>query len=196
VLFTVSPLLGDIVVLGTDGVFDNLFIDEVLGICDEMIYPIMGHSRKFKAIDRSILGQIARRIVAECHAKTLPGPRGYVDCPIGKGGKIDDTSCVVGQVVEWTAAHGDAWAKIRSDRSWDNFLTCGGHIPSRDEEYVVDDEEDDGSSRARNYPAKPNANSFSTYAGSFNMNQQMAGAPQRQRQPFREERDRPACSIM
>ena len=28
----------------------------------------------------------------------------YPDTPIGKGGKRDDTSCVVGQVVEWTEA--------------------------------------------------------------------------------------------
>merc|ERR1719217_930151 len=33
----VSAFEGDIVVLGSDGVFDNLFVDEVLGICQEMI---------------------------------------------------------------------------------------------------------------------------------------------------------------
>merc|ERR1719272_2742514 len=33
----VSAFEGDVVVLGTDGVFDNLFVDEILGICEEMI---------------------------------------------------------------------------------------------------------------------------------------------------------------
>merc|ERR1719329_672382 len=34
----VSAYEGDIVILGTDGVFDNLFVDEIVAICDEMLY--------------------------------------------------------------------------------------------------------------------------------------------------------------
>jgi len=198
----VSAFEGDLVLMGSDGVFDNLFVDEVQSICEEMIYPTLVQGRKFQPIDRHVLGQIARRIVAECHAKTQPGPSGqYADAPIGKGGKIDDTSCVVAQVVEWTAAHGDAWAKIRSNRSWENFVTCGGNIPSRSDEFLVEeeDEEDEvGGYRARNYPAKPNANSFASsgYDGSFNLNN-MQAAPQRQRRPVPQERGRDTgCSIM
>merc|ERR1719162_534551 len=33
----VSAFQGDIVVLGSDGVFDNLYIDEILAICDQEI---------------------------------------------------------------------------------------------------------------------------------------------------------------
>merc|ERR1719284_2059762 len=34
----VSAYEGDIVILGTDGVFDNLFIDEIIAICDDMLF--------------------------------------------------------------------------------------------------------------------------------------------------------------
>jgi len=209
----VSAFEGDIVVMGSDGVFDNLFEDEVLGICEEMIYTTVGG--KFQPLSRSLLGKIACRIVAESHAKSQPGPGGYVETPIGLGGKIDDTSCVVAQVVEWTAAHNEAWAKIRTDRSWQNIFTCGGNLPTceGDWEYVdADDEgqevEDMASARARNYPAKPNGNSFSTYAGSFNL-ESMQGVPletsspdlpqrpPRRANPSRQERQRDAgCSMM
>merc|ERR1719473_2119405 len=44
----VSAFEGDIVMLGTDGVFDNLFVDEIVGICEEMIPAEMaGTGRKF-----------------------------------------------------------------------------------------------------------------------------------------------------
>lgn len=165
----VSAYEGDIVLLGTDGVFDNLFIDEVVQICDEMLYSPCGPGAKFMPLDRNLLGQVARRIVHECHAKTQPAMNGlYADCPIGRGGKVDDTSCVVGEVVEWTDAHGDAWATLRRREWFRNFFTCGGALPSGDDEMVFDDKYEYGTgARVRNYPTKPNA-SFSTYwGGSF-----------------------------
>jgi len=162
----VSAFEGDIVVLGSDGVFDNLYIDEILAICDEMIMPA---GAKFHPADRYLLGEIARRIVAESHAKTQAGSNGWKPTPIGPGGKIDDTSCVVAQVVEWTEAHGEAWADIRNKRMWRNVFTCGGQLPSCEDEYVTSEYEieNGAGTRQRNYPAKPNANSFSTYWGSF-----------------------------
>merc|ERR1719498_2164898 len=197
----VSAFEGDIVILGSDGVFDNLFVDEILGICQEMIPPSM-LGRKFQPIGRNLLGQIARRIVMSSHAKTQPGPHGYPESPIGRGGKIDDASCLVAQVVEWTNAHGEAWAKIRSDRAWQNMLTCGGALPTceRDTEYVMsdyDDFESSGSGR-RNFPSKPNANSFSTYWGSFSeahtsMGPAPAPAPSR---PRRSQQRDEGCSLM
>merc|ERR1740127_332555 len=33
----VSAFEGDIVVAGSDGIFDNLFIDEILNVCEEML---------------------------------------------------------------------------------------------------------------------------------------------------------------
>ena len=80
-LGTITSRGGDVVLLGTDGVFDNLFIDEVVGICNEMLYQAPG--QKFRPLDRHLLGECAKRIVLECHAKTQPGlsGEGYKDCP-------------------------------------------------------------------------------------------------------------------
>merc|ERR1719401_2394936 len=162
----VSAFEGDIVVLGSDGVFDNLFIDEILAICEQMLTPA-GAGKKFQPEDRSRLGSIARRIVAESHSKTQAVAGGWRPSPIGPGGKIDDTSCVVAQVVEWTEAHGEAWAQLRNQRMWKSVFSCGGTLPSCEDEVVVGDGDDVPPSKPRNYPSKPNANSFSTYWGSF-----------------------------
>merc|ERR1719399_1510646 len=94
----VSAFEGDIVVAGSDGVFDNLFIDEILQICEEML-PETPSGMKFRPVDRNVLGTIARRIVMDSHGKTASIGGKYKDTPIGKGGKIDDTSCLVAQVV-------------------------------------------------------------------------------------------------
>lgn len=198
----VSAFEGDIVVLGSDGVFDNLFIDEILAICEEgLASTVVG--KKFKSVDRHLLGQIARSIVLQSHAKTQRGPRGYAQTPIGQGGKIDDTSCVVAQVVEWTSAHGEAWAKIRSDRSWHSLLTCGGNLPAceRDHEYVISEfEEPTGTgTRARNYPAKPNASSFaSSGQGSFSEYHTSLSQPpyERPRRPRQQRERESGCSMM
>merc|ERR1719263_1735307 len=123
---------------------------------------------KFRPCDRDTLAQVARRIVEESHSKTQSGPNGFRDCPIGKGGKGDDTSCVVGEVVEWTEEHGEAWANLRRRTWFKNFFTCGGAIPSTDQELNFGDDrlEYGTGARVRNYPTNPNA-SFSTYWGSF-----------------------------
>jgi protein phosphatase PTC7 len=163
----VSAYEGDIVVLGTDGVFDNLFIDEVVAICDEMLYAPCHPKQGFEPLDRALLGQCARRIVLECHAKTQAGPGGYRDCPIGIGGKVDDTSCVVAEVVEWTDEHGEAWANFRRRRWFRDLFSCGGVLPGLDHEEIVVDQLTSTGARKRNYPTKPNAASFSTYYGSF-----------------------------
>lgn len=161
----ISAYEGDIVVLGSDGVFDNLFVDEIVNICDEML-PDPRRGGKFAPTDRSLFGHVARRIVMECHAKTQPGVDGYADAPIGRGGKVDDTCCVVGEVVEWTNEHGTAWSDLRRQRKWHDLMTCGGNIPDchvdSDDEAEIQEKQ-----TARNYPSNPNA-SFSTYwGGSF-----------------------------
>jgi len=160
----VSAYEGDIVVLGSDGVFDNLFTDEIVTICDEMLPDERGRG-KFRPTCRNVLGDVAKRIVKECHAKTQAHDGGrYADTPIGRGGKIDDTCCVVGEVVEWTSEHGQAWSELRRRKRWSNVVTCGGIIPT----CHTDDGSDDELrvSGTRNYPSNPNA-SFSTYWGSF-----------------------------
>jgi hypothetical protein len=156
----VSAYEGDVFVLGTDGVFDNLFVDEVVAICNDMLYR--PPSQKFRPLDRGMLGETAKKIVSESHSKTQPPHR---DCPIGKGGKVDDTSCIVGECVEWTEEHGQAWSDLRRRKWFKDFFTCGGALPMTDNEIVVDDKYDNGA-RVRNYPTNPNG-SFSTYWGSF-----------------------------
>lgn len=92
----VSAYEGDIVIMGSDGVFDNLFTDEVAELCNSVLRPGVP-----SPVEESLLAHLARRIVEACHAKTVPGPNGGLpEAPIGRGGKVDDTSCVVAEVVE------------------------------------------------------------------------------------------------
>lgn len=126
----VSTYEGDIVLMGSDGVFDNLFLDELVDICNMCMPP--PRPGPFQPMNPAILSTIAQRIIETCHAKTRPGPSGRMpDTPIGKGGKMDDTSVVVGEVIEWTEAHGEMWAQVRRQRQWDNVAVCGGLGPCR-----------------------------------------------------------------
>lgn len=123
----ISAIEGDIVVAGSDGVFDNLFIEEIVQICDEMMPHRTLDMFKFEPIETKVLQDTARRIVLESHLKTQPCNGKYPRTPIGVGGKIDDTCCVVAQVVEWTEAHSEAYAKARSQRVWrERFACCDG----------------------------------------------------------------------
>lgn len=105
----VSAYEGDIVVMGSDGVFDNLFVDEIVHICNSTLErgaPVPMHE--------ALLSQCAKRIVEACHAKSVRGPNGQMrDSPIGRGGKMDDTSVVVAEVIEWTEEHSRMWAAPR-----------------------------------------------------------------------------------
>ena len=58
----ISAYEGDIIVAGSDGVFDNMFMDEIAALCDTMLPPSMpGH--KFRPVEGQLLGEIARTIV-------------------------------------------------------------------------------------------------------------------------------------
>jgi serine/threonine protein phosphatase PrpC len=163
----VSAYEGDIVVMGSDGVFDNVFVEEIVQICDDML-PNPRKGGKFKPTSRSLLGDIAKRIVQECHNKTVPSHHGtYLDTPIGRGGKIDDTCCLVGEVVEWTDQHGEAWTRLRKQKQWQSMISCGGMVPTCQDDSDGELRNDARLRNARrNYPSNPNA-SFSTYWGSF-----------------------------
>jgi len=121
----VSTYEGDIVLLGSDGVFDNLFLDEIVDICNGyLLPPKTGH---FSPTQPQNLQMIAQRIVEECHGKTMTGANGRLpETPIGRGGKMDDTSIVVGEVVEWTQAHSEVWAQVQRNKRWENLVSCGG----------------------------------------------------------------------
>merc|ERR1711971_896273 len=45
--------------------------------------------------------------------------------PIGKGGKVDDTCCVVGEVIEWTNQHSEMWSKVQRQRHSSGSAFCG-----------------------------------------------------------------------
>lgn len=60
---------------------------------------------------KALLHALAQRIVEKCLSKTRPLPNGQLqEAPIGRGGKKDDTSCVVAEVVEWTDELQKMWA--------------------------------------------------------------------------------------
>jgi len=108
-----SAYEGDIVLQGSDGVFDNLYLDEIVDICNEYLAaPQPG--AKFTPVQPSVLEEIARRVVSECHKKTdRDANGGLYDSPIGRGGKVDDVCCVVGEVIEWTDQHTEVWGRVQ-----------------------------------------------------------------------------------
>jgi serine/threonine protein phosphatase PrpC len=119
----VSAYEGDILILGSDGVFDNLFLDEIVEVCNEILKPTK--SNEFTPMPPSMLTQVAQRIVRDSHAKSEPQHSQFADTPIGKGGKVDDTSVVVAEIVEWTDAHREIWSQVRRNRKWKKVLSCG-----------------------------------------------------------------------
>lgn len=126
----VSAYEGDIVILGSDGVFDNLFLDEIASLANAVLQP--GRQLPTHEV---LLVHLAKRIVEACHAKTHPGPTGQLpEAPIGRGGKIDDTSCVVAEVIEWTEAHRQAWAPRRRRNQWQSVFSCGAGCAASDDE--------------------------------------------------------------
>lgn len=126
----VSAYEGDIIVLGSDGVFDNLFLDEIQQICNDILPP--SEDGAFVPTQPTLLSQVARRIVEASHAKSKVGKqRELPNTPIGRGGKMDDTSVVVGEIVEWTDAHSEVWAQVRRNRRWQNFVSCGSQEACR-----------------------------------------------------------------
>lgn len=120
----VSAYEGDVLILGSDGVFDNLFLDEIVEICNEILpAPTANH---FSPMPAQYLMKAAQRIVKESHAKSDCVNGQFLDTPIGKGGKVDDTSVVVGEIIEWTEAHTQIWSEVRRNRRWKDVISCGG----------------------------------------------------------------------
>ncbi|CAE7223473.1 unnamed protein product [Symbiodinium sp. CCMP2592] len=118
----VSAYEGDIIILGSDGIFDNLFLEEIVDIVNESLPAPKAGS--FVATQPSLLSLLAKRLVDEAHSKSEVGRHGLPDTPIGLGGKMDDTSVVVGEVVEWTRAHSEVWAQVRKQHQWRGLVSC------------------------------------------------------------------------
>ncbi|CAJ1448293.1 unnamed protein product [Effrenium voratum] len=116
----ISAYEGDIVLVGSDGVFDNLYLDEVTAIANTVLPP--GSSPR--PIHSSMLTHLSKRIVEAAHMKTQPTAGGFLpEAPIGRGGKMDDTSCVVAEIIEWTEAHQKLYAPVERPK-WTNFWRC------------------------------------------------------------------------
>lgn len=121
----VSTYEGDILIMGSDGVFDNLFLDEIVEICNSFMPP--PRLKYFEPLHPSVLSDMAQYIVEAAHAKTKPAKNGSMpETPIGRGGKMDDTSVVVAEVVEYTEAHDSMWHQARRQRKWDNITGFKG----------------------------------------------------------------------
>lgn len=89
VVLGVQP--GDLIIVGTDGLFDNLFDDEILAISSMSQEPA------------TIAQLLARRAFVVGNSKTLISPfakaarvNGY---PLAVGGKLDDITVMVGRIV-------------------------------------------------------------------------------------------------
>jgi len=122
----VSAYEGDILVVGSDGVFDNLFLDEIIDACNDTLPPL-DPGEPFAMRPASVLRGLAKRLVLDAHKKSgEDGRERILESPIGKGGKVDDTSVVVAEVVEWTQAHRDAWREMRRHRKLRKMFACGG----------------------------------------------------------------------
>eukprot|EP00931_Biecheleriopsis_adriatica_P021568 TRINITY_DN14072_c0_g2_i2.p1 TRINITY_DN14072_c0_g2~~TRINITY_DN14072_c0_g2_i2.p1 ORF type:complete len:391 (-),score=69.07 TRINITY_DN14072_c0_g2_i2:464-1636(-) len=137
-LHCTSTSEGDIIIVGSDGVFDNLFLQEVVGIINRMLPP---RTVREPATSEA-LQAIAKCIVEAAHNKTGLG----CSTPVGPGGKADDTSVVVAEVVEWTPAKRDAFTRSRRGRNgWADLFTCGGshHCIQEASESEGSDEEGD-----------------------------------------------------
>lgn len=139
----VSAYEGDLVVMGSDGVFDNLFLDEIVEICNEAI-PLPRSGETFVPVPANLISQVCQRIVLEAHSKSSDGGTGnFPDTPIGKGGKVDDTSVVVAEIVEWTDAHREVWAQVRRNKQWSSVLNCGGCQANACNTCQYDDDEEE-----------------------------------------------------
>jgi len=158
----VSVYEGDLVIIGSDGVFDNLFKDEVMAIVNRLIPRPSQPGEKFRPIEKPVLGEVARCVVEACHTKTKADPRTgkYPDTPIGKGGKRDDTCCVVGEVVEWTEVDCLYWQGVQRQRRMKELVTCGGVLGVSLMCIDDEEEEDDDDSWCRSRDAREYAASF------------------------------------
>eukprot|EP00392_Amoebophrya_sp_AT5.2_P000523 g524.t1 len=101
------------------GVFDNLYAHEVVSIVNTYFVP----SPYPQTSDT--LKETCRAIVAAAHEKSgADGKNSISTTPIGYGGKIDDTSCVIGEVVEYTKFHADLIHRTRRQQKMRKVKNC------------------------------------------------------------------------
>jgi serine/threonine protein phosphatase PrpC len=141
-LHCMSTYEGDVLILGSDGVFDNLFLDEVVAICNERLKPSTRDQGSFIPTHTAVLYEISQRIVERAHQKSAKDARRIQSrTPVGWGGKADDTSVVVAEVVEWTQSRREAWEKSQQAPRWRGLFSCGN--PCGADEELTDSEEEE-----------------------------------------------------
>lgn len=147
---------GDLLVLGTDGIFDNLHSEDVVRIVEstcpwtppspgynripqqpvwgafQPMMPVPTVSQLESAAD-AIVGEALDSVcVAEVDEKTgnMRWPPGVKQTPSGLGGKADDTTVIVGAVLQVTdpIAHEEFFYKVHGSRGgWFEHGCCGGN---------------------------------------------------------------------
>jgi len=124
-LHCTSAYAGDVLILGSDGVFDNLFLGEVVDICNQKLPP-SELSGRFVPAKPALLSEVAQCIVQRAHAKSeIRIDRPVQHTPLGVGGKADDTSVVVAEVTEWTRTRRELWERSRRGvPAWQRILSC------------------------------------------------------------------------
>jgi len=138
-LHCMSTNEGDVLIMGSDGLFDNLFLQEVIDICNLFLQP--GQTNLFSPTSADKLEELARCLVQTAHSKS--GGRAHAT-PVGFGGKADDTSVVVAEVVEWTPRC-ESWARSRRAKrqsNWLDMFACASS-PCLQEEDSANESEDE-----------------------------------------------------
>lgn len=115
-LHCTSAYEGDMIIMGSDGVFDNLFLSEVVAICNAQLKPLKKEGT-FVPAHPALLSEIAQSIVLKANSKSCDE-----DTPVGRGGKADDCSVVVAEVVEWTQSRREVWERSHRRRHWSSIF--------------------------------------------------------------------------
>lgn len=149
---TMAARHGDLLVLGSDGLFDNLHDEEVVRLVEghclrAPVVELVAHHESRPSLDPPSVAQLeeaAEALVAEALNRVCVGqmdesgrvqwPEDARPTPVGMGGKADDTTAIVACVVEVAdpEAHEEIYyetrAATRSRASWGNGLLprcCG-----------------------------------------------------------------------
>jgi protein phosphatase PTC7 len=79
----VSAYEGDVVIMGSDGVFDNLFLDEIIHLSNSILQPGMG-----SPLPQEALAHLSRAIVMASHSKSQRQANGRLpECQLAMAGR-------------------------------------------------------------------------------------------------------------
>eukprot|EP00397_Hematodinium_sp_SG-2012_P043520 GEMP01048394.1.p1 GENE.GEMP01048394.1~~GEMP01048394.1.p1 ORF type:complete len:364 (+),score=95.91 GEMP01048394.1:168-1259(+) len=141
---------GDVLVLGSDGLFDNLYEEEVVSAVSSLLA-----NAKVASLSVEQLKDCANKLVSSA-LQTVSigqvGPEGQVEfganakmAPSGHGGKADDTSCIVATIVNSDRAIDGvpSFHHAGVTESRDTWLPKFSRTPHRGEEHNEKEKKDD-----------------------------------------------------